>query len=84
MKKSDEVLSAFLRAVVLRMKELGLNHTSFAKRLKVARPYITKVLNGGVNISFGAACRLAKALEMDFIPVLAAKGAKSGEVRSEK
>jgi len=73
MTKSDKVLSSFLRAVLLRMKALGLNQTQLAKRLNVARPYVTKVLQGDVNISFGAACRLAKALEMDFVPTLAPK-----------
>ena len=60
-----------------RMKELGLNQTSLAKRLKVARPYVTKMLFGDVNISFGAAYRLARALEMDFCPMLTKKPRKA-------
>jgi len=70
MTSTDHILSAFLRAVLLQMKRLGLNQTTLAKRLKVSRPYVTKVLHGDVNISFGAALRLAKALEMDFVPTL--------------
>ena len=73
MKKADRILGTFLAAVMRRMKELGLNQTSLAKRLKVARPYVTKMLSGDVNISFGAAYRLARALEMDFFPTLARK-----------
>lgn len=52
------------------MKALGLNQTTLARRLNVSRPYVTKVLHGDVNITFGAAWRLAKALEMDFVPQL--------------
>ncbi len=52
------------------MKALGLNQTTLAKRLNVSRPYVTKVLHGDVNITFGAALRLAKALEMNFVPLL--------------
>lgn len=73
MNSADKVLGSFLRAVMLRMKALGLNQTSLAKRLNVSRPYVTKMLSGEVNISFGAACRLAKALEMDFFPTLTPK-----------
>jgi len=70
MTSTDRVVSQFLRAVLLRMKARGLNQTSLAKRLNVSRPYVTKVLHGDVNITFGAALRLAKALEMDFVPQL--------------
>ncbi len=70
MTSTDRVVSQFLRAVLLQMKTLGLNQTTLAKRLNVSRPYVTKVLHGDVNITFGAALRLAKALEMDFVPQL--------------
>ena len=70
MSATDRVLSQFLRAVLLQMKALGLNQTTLARRLNVSRPYVTKVLHGEVNITFGAAWRLAKALEMDFVPQL--------------
>ena len=38
--------------------------------MHVSRPYIAKVLSGDVNISFGTALKFAKALKMDFSPVL--------------
>ena len=52
------------------MKELGLSQTDLAKRMKVSRPYITKVLHQDVNFSFGTAAKLARALQMDFTPEL--------------
>lgn len=66
----DHICSAFLRRVLLRMKELGLNNTTLAKRMHVSRPYITKVLHGDVNFSFRTAAKLATALQMDFFPDL--------------
>ena len=54
------------------MKELGVNNTELAKRMKVSRPYITKVLSGDVSFTFHTAGKLAKALKMDFFPDLKA------------
>lgn len=66
----NKIGSAFLRAILLRMKELGINQTELAKRMKVSRPYITKVLSQDVNFSFRTAAKLAQALKMDFMPIL--------------
>ena len=41
-----------------------------AQRMKVSRPYITKVLHQDVNFSFRTAAKLANALKMDFLPEL--------------
>ena len=59
-----------MRQILLRMKELGLSQTDLAKRMKVSRPYITKVLRQDVNFSFRTAAKLARALQMDFTPEL--------------
>ena len=69
MKAIDRIGSAFLRRL-LRMKELGVSQTELAQRMKVSRPYITKVLHSDVNISFRTAAKLANALNMDFFPEL--------------
>ena len=66
----DHIGSVFLRQILRRMKELGLNQSALAKRMNVSRPYISKVLRSDVNISFGTAAKLARALEMDFFPEL--------------
>lgn len=70
MKGIDRAGSLFLRAVIKRMKELGLNNTTLAERMNVSRPYVVKVLHGDVNITLGSAARFASALEMDFCPTL--------------
>ena len=56
------------------MKQLGLNQSDLARRMKVSRPYITKVLRQDVNFSFHTAAKLAQTLEMDFFPQLREKG----------
>ena len=69
-KAIDHIGSEFLRRILRRMKELGVNQSELAKRMKVSKPYITKVLRQDVNFSFRTAAKLARALEMDFIPSL--------------
>ena len=66
----DKIGSAFLRQILLRMKELGVSQTELARRMEVSRPYITKVLRQDVNFSFRTAAKLAAALKMDFLPEL--------------
>ena len=70
MKAIDRIGSAFLRQILLRMKELGVSQTELARRMNVSRPYITKVLHQDVNFSFRTAAKLANALKMDFMPEL--------------
>ena len=69
----DRIGSLFLRQILRRMKQLGLNQSALAKRMNVSRPYISKVLRSDVNISFATAAKLARALEMDFFPELREK-----------
>lgn len=73
MKGIDHTGSLFLRAVLKRMKELGLNQSELARRMDASRPYVIKVLHGDVNITLSSAARFAKALEMDFVPMLTPK-----------
>ena len=70
----NHIGSVFLRTILLRMKQLGVSQTELAKRLKVSRPYIPKVLRQDVNFSFRTAAKLARALEMDFFPELRERG----------
>ena len=70
MRSIDKIGSSFLRRILLRMKALGVNQTELARRMKVSKPYITKVLRQDVNFSFRTAAKLARALEMDFFPEL--------------
>lgn len=73
MRSVDHIGSAFLRRILRRMKQLGINQTELAKRMKVSKPYVTKVLRQDVNFSFRTAAKLARALEMDFFPDLREK-----------
>ena len=70
MKTANHLVCAFLRRCIVQMKRLGLTQTELAKRMKISRPYVTKLLSGDVNITFASAERLAKALKMDFFPAL--------------
>ena len=70
MQSVDRIGSAFLRSILRRVKELGVSQSELAERMKVSRPYITKVLHQDVNITFRTAAKLATALRMDFFPEL--------------
>ena len=70
MNRSEKILRTFLDEAIQRMKALGLSQRSLAKRLGVSGPYVSKMFSGDVNISFGAADRLAHALQMKFCPQL--------------
>ena len=70
MNSIDHIGSAFLRRILRRMKDLGVSQSELAKRMKVSRPYVTKVLRQDVNFSFRTAAKLASALKMDFFPEL--------------
>ena len=70
MNSIDHIGSAFLRRILRRMKDLGVSQSELAKRMKVSRPYVTKVLRQDVNFSFRTAAKLATALKMDFFPEL--------------
>jgi len=70
MNSIDHIGSVFLRRILRRMKDLGVSQSELAKRMKVSRPYVTKVLRQDVNFSFRTAAKLASALKMDFFPEL--------------
>ena len=71
MEEVDRIGSAFLRSVLREMKRLGVNQSALAKRMNVSRAYISQVMQGkDVNFSFATAIRFAKALKMDFSPML--------------
>lgn len=79
MKGVDHTGSVFLRAVLKRMKELRLNQSELARRMNASRPYVVKVLHGDVNITLGSAARFARALEMDFFPMLTPRAKTAAE-----
>ncbi|MGN0832448.1 MAG: NTP transferase domain-containing protein [Kiritimatiellia bacterium] len=64
----------FLKQIVGRMQERDMTQSELARRLRVSRPYVTKVLSGCVNISFTTAAKFSKALDMAFAPELSAEG----------
>ena len=82
-RKLDHIGSVFLRQILRRMKELGLNQSALAKRMNVSRPYIAKVLSGDVSFTFHTATKLARALQMDFFPELRKPAEEETEATSD-
>ena len=75
----NHMVCAFLRRCLRQMKRIGLNQSALAKRMNVSRAYVAKLMSGDVNITFGTAMKLARALEMDFFPELRGRDGKSTE-----
>ena len=61
-----------------------MSQTELAQRMKVSRPYVTKVLHQDVNFSFRTAAKLANALKMDFFPDLRERECRDAEERQAK
>lgn len=52
------------------MKGLGVSQTERVARMKASRPTVSKALYGEDSITFVSAVRFAKALQLDFFPLL--------------
>ena len=71
MNSLNHICSQYLRAILIRMSELGLSQSALARRMNVSRDYVSKVLRGEeVNFTFASAYHFARALQMDFTPQL--------------
>lgn len=73
--KSSKFSSKFVKDVVSYMQEYGMTQSDLARRLKVSRPYVSKVLSGEVNVSFATAEKFTSALGIDFSPEVCAASA---------
>ena len=74
MEAVNKVGTMFLRAILTRMKELGINKSALARKMNVSRAYVCQVFQGkDLNFSFATALRFANALRMDFTPQLSIK-----------
>lgn len=68
--------------VLDRISQLGISQAELARRMRVSRPMITKLLTGDSNFQLKTLLRLADALEMDFIADFVPKGfARAGSAR---
>ena len=69
-RNANTLSSSFIDCIIDRMIELNISQSELARRMKVSSPYVTKLLNRDVNLSFGTASKLANALGMEFQPWL--------------
>lgn len=71
--ETNSLSSSFIDCIIDRMIELNMSQSELARRMKVSSPYVTKLLNRDVNLSFCTASKLATALGLDFQPILRAQ-----------
>jgi len=67
---ANTLSSSFIDCIIDRMIELSISQSELARRMKVSSPYVTKLLNRDINLSFATASKLAAALGLDFMPLL--------------
>lgn len=60
--------------MIARMEAGGVSRTELARRLGKNPAFITKLLRGDNNFTFETAVKIARALEMDFVPHLRPQG----------
>ena len=66
---ANSLSSSFIDCIIDRMIELNISQSELARRMKVSSPYITKLLNRDVNLSFATASKFATALGLEFHPL---------------
>ena len=59
----------FIDCIIDRMIELDISQSELARRMKVSSPYVSKLLNRDVNLSFATASKFATALGLEFHPL---------------
>jgi len=60
---TQETIIDITETIVKRMKELRINKAELARRLSVSKPFITKLLNGNVNMTIKTLVSIANALD---------------------
>lgn len=70
---SFDPVAYYLLRVMMHLKKENIKKAELARRLGVSRPYVVRLLSGEINMSFGAASRLAEALGCSFDPILCDK-----------
>ena len=67
----DLLLAQLGLRVIQRRQALGLSQKELAERLGVAAPYMSRVEYGHQNLTFRTLCKLAEALEMTLVELIA-------------
>ena len=79
-KQSDEfwtekAILEYTEELITQMKLKNMNRSELAEQLGGKKPaFVTKLLRGNNNFTFDTACRLARALDMEFVPHIKPKG----------
>ncbi len=79
-KQSDEfwaekAILEYTEELIAQMELKNMSRSELAERLGGKKPaFVTKLLRGNNNFTFDTACRLARALDMEFVPHMKPQG----------
>lgn len=67
----ERTKAAFGRVVIARLNTLNLTRANLASALRMQHSVLSDILHGHQNLTFLTAVRIARALDMEFVPRLA-------------
>jgi len=64
----EKAIIEYTEEIVSQMAQQGISRTELARRLGKNPAFVTKLLRGNNNFTFDTVVRIARALEMEFVP----------------
>lgn len=65
---TEKAIIEYTEEIVSQMEQQGISRTELARRLGKNPAFVTKLLRGNNNFTFETVVRIARALEMEFVP----------------
>lgn len=70
----EKAILEFTEKAIDQMELKNVSRSELAKRLGKRPSFVTKLLRGDNNFTFDTACRIARALDLEFVPHIKPKG----------
>lgn len=71
---AEKAILEFTEKAITQMEMKNVSRSELAERLGKRPSFVTKLLRGDNNFTFDTACRIARALDMEFVPHIKPKG----------
>lgn len=72
---AEKAILEYTEEAVAQMELKNMSRSELAERLGGKKPaFVTKLLRGNNNFTFDTACRIARALDMEFVPHMKPQG----------
>ncbi|MFA7256422.1 MAG: helix-turn-helix transcriptional regulator [Kiritimatiellales bacterium] len=75
--RTEKAILGLTEEILAQMKRQDVSRTELARRLGKNPAFVTKLLRGNNNFTFDTVVRIARALEMEFVPHMMPEGWQS-------